>query len=110
MIYKPRKIPYVTAIKFDEYVEGDQTLEMLGIESPPPLKGFCECGRHVSKHGFYQNRLFCPGVYILYEGRTITSVMSIENFESIYVPLFDEEDVIGEVDAKDKKRSRKNKK
>lgn len=94
MLYRPKRIQYISAFKFKSYEDNNQFfLELLGIDKAPQgFYGRCQCGRPISEHGFYKNQLICPGIYIMYEGKQITSVMSADNFEDIYEPLFEEEE------------------
>ena len=94
MLYRPRRVQYISAFKFKGYKEDDSNfLEMLSIDKVPyGFVGSCQCGRPLDEHGLYNNQFVCPGVYVLYEGRQITGMMSPDNFESIYEPLFEEND------------------
>lgn len=94
MLYRPKRIQYISAFKFKNYKDNDQGfLEMLNIDRVPQgFFGRCQCGKSMSEHGAYNNQLICPGTYVIYEGRQITGVMSASNFEDIYAPLFEEED------------------
>lgn len=93
MLYRPKRIQYISAFKFKGYngKEDDFFLEQLNISKiPQGFVGSCQCGRPLKEHGFYNNQIVCPGVYVLYEGRQITGMMSPDNFEDIYEPLFEE--------------------
>lgn len=92
MLYRPKNLKYISAFKFKSYKDSDSyILEMLGIQSPPKISGFCQCGRPVSEHGFFNSQLLCPNVYVQYEGNKVTNIMSSDNFESLYEPLYSED-------------------
>ncbi len=92
MLYRPKNLKYISAFKFKSYKDSDSyILEMLGIQSPPNISGLCQCGRPVSDHGFFNNQLLCPNTYVQYEGNRVTNIMSSENFESLYEPLYSED-------------------
>lgn len=107
MFYKPRKIPVIRAFKFDKKDINSEEYRNLKIEDPSTLgahlQGNCQCGRPLYEHGIIKGvglsgySLICPGYYIIYEKSTITNVMSPENFEAIYKPYIDPEDVVAEI-------------
>ena len=105
MLYKPRKIPVINAVKFDKNNIGSDLYRSLKIEdaSKYPLQGTCQCGRPLYEHGIIRGlgpsgfTFICPDSYIIYEGTSVTSTMSAGNFEAIYKPYIDSSDVVSEI-------------
>ena len=96
MIYKPKKTQYISAFKFKGFKDEDTDENYLALleitRVPYGILNGCTCGKSLSEHGLYKNQLICPGTYVMYEGIQVTGVMSAENFESIYEPIYSEED------------------
>lgn len=104
MVYKPRKIPVIKAFKFDKKDINSDECKKLNIEDASlySLQGNCQCGRPLYEHGLVRGGLtgysfICPGHYIIYENNTISNTMSPENFEAIYKPYIDPEDIVAEI-------------
>lgn len=89
MLYVPRKSIFVNAIQFnswDSVYKGKYT--SLGLKQVPAgTQGRCDCGRPLTDHALFNNQLVCPGLYLLYEGNIVTSVMRPADFESTYKSL-----------------------
>lgn len=88
MLYVPRGSIYVNALQFnswnDEYKE---RFTSMGLKKVPQSNGRCDCGRPLTDHALLNNQLVCPGLYLLYEGNTVTSVMRAYDFEKAYKPI-----------------------
>jgi len=93
MIYLPRKPQMIQAVQFRGDFN-DPDVKRLGV-SPIPYQmgGQCQCGQSLYQHGMVNGSLICPGMYILFEGSTITNLMGKSNFEAIYKPLWDENEI-----------------
>lgn len=88
MIYIPRHPQFINAFRFDGYNESLDEANKVGITEIPRGTYFqCGCGNPPYMHGFGNGKYICPNTYVMYEGHTITNVMSIDNFESLYKPL-----------------------
>lgn len=92
MIYVPKKPQLIHAFKFTTVNEESIKHNIKNV--PSNIQGNCQCGYPIYMHGYYNNRLVCPNMYIMYEGNTVVNVMSPENFESIYRPLSNNDDII----------------
>ena len=80
------KNPIINAIKFLGF-QNEET-KAIGLE-PLPLnfKFQCRCGYGSQNHLMFNKHLICPNNYIVFEGREVTGVMDIAQFESIYKSL-----------------------
>lgn len=104
MLYVPRKPMFVSAIQFNSWNDVQKgKYTSLGLKQVPAgTQGMCDCGRPITDHALFNNQLVCPGLYLLYEGNIITSVMRPADFTATYKPLGEASyEVEGEVvDAK----------
>ncbi len=107
MIYRPRNIPTIRAVKFcDENRKELFDLGVVKIHKGPQgvcsldVPGVCNvCGKSIEEHGKYKGMyLVCPGYYIIYEGRSLVNIMEPEKFESMYRPMVEPCDVAAEID------------
>lgn len=89
MIYVPRNPMFINAIQFnswnDEYK--GKFISMGLKQVPQGTNGRCDCGRPMTDHALMNNQLVCPGLYLLYEGNVITSVMRSDDFKRAYKSL-----------------------
>lgn len=92
MIYKERKIKYISAFKIPgeipsciEYIKPEK-IEGVDLEALPKCD---QCGKSIKEHLIINNgsTIICPDSYVIYEGSTIINVMSSENFEQLYEAL-----------------------
>ena len=95
MIYVPRGFQYINAIEFKGWSKSGEEISRFGLRSiPQGMNGSCDCGNPFNEHGLLNNQLVCPGIYILYEGNQVSSVMRKEAFEKIYKSI--DEDVVAD--------------
>lgn len=86
MLFVPRNPIYINALQFNSWNdEYKGKFISLGLKQVPQgANGGCNCGRPLSDHALMNNQLVCPGLYIIFEGNVITSVMRPEDFERAY--------------------------
>lgn len=78
--------PIINAIKFLGF-QNEET-RALGLQPlPANIQMQCKCGYGTQNHLLFNKHLICPNNYIIFEGAEVTGVMSIEQFESAYVPM-----------------------
>jgi len=96
MIYVPRGIQYVEAFKFESWSKNERDAKRVGMKPvPQEAQGRCDCGRPLSDHALLNNQLVCPGLYVMYSGNMVSSVLRENDFLNAYRPLNE-----GAVDAK----------
>lgn len=89
MLYKPRKPQFVSARLFPG--ESAYPGYNFGVG-----QNYCNnCRKPLSEHlvSLDGRTMVCPNTYILYEGAQVINMMSKENFESIYEPVYKEEHI-----------------
>jgi len=90
MIYIPRGFQYIEAFKYESWSKNGDKLSRMGVKPIPyGTQGRCDCGRPLEEHCLLNNQLVCPGLYIIYSGNMVSSVMRENDFLAAYKPFSD---------------------